>query len=90
LTFLKPTSSFSSGTGRQIYGTAARVDIVPSRRSGIGRRRRAACLDQNSITYIAFAEDAESIDMYDAVLQFDAGGAWSWRRIERDQRGDGK
>jgi putative ATP-binding cassette transporter len=53
-------------------------------------RQALQCLDQNSITYIAFAEDAESIDMYDAVLQFDAGGAWNWRRIECDQRGDGK
>ena len=53
-------------------------------------RQALRCLDQNSITYIALAEDAESVDMYGAVLQIDAGGAWSWRQIERDPRGDGQ
>ena len=36
--------------------------------------------DENSITYITFAEDAESLELYDAVLEIDADGAWSWRR----------
>jgi putative ATP-binding cassette transporter len=38
-------------------------------------------LDENSITYIALAEDTESLDPYDAVLEIDAGGAWDWRRL---------
>jgi putative ATP-binding cassette transporter len=36
-------------------------------------------LDENSITYITLAEDAESLELYDAVLEIDADGAWSWR-----------
>jgi putative ATP-binding cassette transporter len=40
-------------------------------------------LDENSITYITLAEDAESVEMYDAVLEIEAEGAWRWRRIER-------
>jgi putative ATP-binding cassette transporter len=47
-------------------------------------------LEENSITYVVLAEDAESVDMYDAVLAIDAGGAWSWRPIERNPRGDGE
>ena len=46
-------------------------------------------LDENSITYITLAEDADSVAMYDAVLEIDAEGAWSWRRIDSEQRGDG-
>ena len=37
-------------------------------------------LDENSITYITLAESAVSVELYDAVLQIDADGAWSWRR----------
>jgi vitamin B12/bleomycin/antimicrobial peptide transport system ATP-binding/permease protein len=40
-------------------------------------------LDENSITYITFAEDPESLDLYDAVLEIDADGAWNWRRTDR-------
>jgi hypothetical protein len=36
--------------------------------------------DENSITYITFAEDAESLELYDALLEIDADGAWNWRR----------
>jgi putative ATP-binding cassette transporter len=38
-------------------------------------------LDENSITYIALAEDTESVDLYDAVLEIDAGGRWQWKRL---------
>jgi len=40
-------------------------------------------LDENTITYITLAEDAESVDLYDAVLEIDVDGAWSWRRTGR-------
>ena len=40
-------------------------------------------LDENSITYITLAEDAESVELYDAVLEIDAEGGWSWRRTGR-------
>jgi putative ATP-binding cassette transporter len=40
-------------------------------------------LDESSITYITFAEDAESVELYDAVLEIDADGTWSWRRTGR-------
>ena len=46
-------------------------------------------LDEHSITYIALAEEAPSVAMYDAVLEIDADGAWSWMRIDSEQRGDG-
>jgi hypothetical protein len=39
--------------------------------------------DENSITYITFAEDAESLELYDALVEIDAEGAWSWRRTGR-------
>lgn len=39
--------------------------------------------DENSITYITFAEDAESLELYDALLEIDVDGAWSWRRTGR-------
>ena len=35
-------------------------------------------LDENSITYIALAENAELADQYDAVLEIRADGTWSW------------
>ncbi len=41
-------------------------------------------LDENSITYITFAEDAASLELYDALLEIDADGAWSWTRTDRD------
>jgi ABC-type uncharacterized transport system fused permease/ATPase subunit len=47
------------------------------------------CLGESSITYITLAEDAESASLYDAVLEIDAEGVWSWRRMDRDPRGDG-
>jgi hypothetical protein len=40
-------------------------------------------LDENSITYVTFAEDAESLEMYAAFLEIDADGAWNWRRTSR-------
>ena len=40
-------------------------------------------LDENSITYITFAEDAESVELYDALLEIDGDGAWSWKQTGR-------
>jgi vitamin B12/bleomycin/antimicrobial peptide transport system ATP-binding/permease protein len=37
-------------------------------------------LDEKSVTYITFAAEVESVELYDAVLEIDAEGAWSWRR----------
>ena len=39
-------------------------------------------LDDNSITYITLAEAAVSVELYDAVLEIDADGAWNWRRTD--------
>jgi putative ATP-binding cassette transporter len=36
-------------------------------------------LDEDSITYIALAEHADVLEQYDAVLEIDADGAWSWK-----------
>ena len=38
-------------------------------------------LSDNSITYMEFGETIESAELYDAVLEIDPGGAWSWREI---------
>ena len=46
-------------------------------------------LDENSITYITLAEVAESVDLYDAVLEIDADGAWRWKRMELDSQREG-
>jgi putative ATP-binding cassette transporter len=46
-------------------------------------------LDESSITYITLAEDAEPVDLYDAVLEIDAEGAWRWGRMDRDTRRNG-
>jgi putative ATP-binding cassette transporter len=35
--------------------------------------------DENSITYVTLAENAELVELYDAVLEIDADGAWRWR-----------
>jgi vitamin B12/bleomycin/antimicrobial peptide transport system ATP-binding/permease protein len=43
-------------------------------------RKALRRLDESSITYITFAEDAESVDMYDAVLEIDGDGGWTWNR----------
>jgi len=37
-------------------------------------------LSDNSITYMQFGEAIESTELYDAVLEVDPGGAWSWRQ----------
>lgn len=40
-------------------------------------------LDENSVTYIAFAEDSESVELYDALLEIDGDGGWAWNQISR-------
>jgi len=46
-------------------------------------RQVLRCLDENSITYLALTEGAESVELYDAVLEIDADGAWSWTQTRR-------
>ena len=40
-------------------------------------------LTASSITYINFDQVAESepVELYDAVLQINANGAWSWNQL---------
>jgi vitamin B12/bleomycin/antimicrobial peptide transport system ATP-binding/permease protein len=40
-------------------------------------------LDENSVTYITLAEDAELVELFDALLEIDADGGWHWRRAGR-------
>ncbi len=52
----------------------------------LGRASLPGCLQRltaSSITYINFDQAAEpaAIEFYDAVLQIDANGAWSWNQI---------
>jgi putative ATP-binding cassette transporter len=39
-------------------------------------------LDENAITYITLAEDTDSVDLYDALLEIDADGEWNWTRTD--------
>jgi hypothetical protein len=43
-------------------------------------------LNQNSIPYIIFAEDAESVELYDAVLEIGGDGGWTWNPISHMAR----
>jgi putative ATP-binding cassette transporter len=43
-------------------------------------------LDENSIPYIIFAEDAESVEPYDAVLEIGGDGGWTWNPNSRIAR----
>ena len=36
-------------------------------------------LTDNSITYINFDEAAQSLELYDGVLEIDANGGWKWK-----------
>jgi vitamin B12/bleomycin/antimicrobial peptide transport system ATP-binding/permease protein len=47
-------------------------------------------LDEQSITYITLAEVAESVDLYDALLEIDVDGAWRWKRIDFDSQREGE
>jgi putative ATP-binding cassette transporter len=47
-------------------------------------RRALQRLDENCITHVTLAEDVESLDLYDAVLEIDADGAWRWKQTGRD------
>lgn len=40
-------------------------------------------LHENSITYVAFADELESTELYDAVLEIDAEGEWAWNRTSQ-------
>jgi putative ATP-binding cassette transporter len=46
-------------------------------------REALRCLNENSVTYIAFAEEVESVDLYDAVLEINSGGGWEWTPVSR-------
>jgi putative ATP-binding cassette transporter len=58
----------------------AMLDLVNAPLKPAQVRQALRRLDENSITYIILAEDVESVELYDAVLEIDADGAWSWRR----------
>jgi vitamin B12/bleomycin/antimicrobial peptide transport system ATP-binding/permease protein len=46
-------------------------------------------LTDNSITYINFDEPSELVELYDAVLEIDADGAWYFRQLDARDRGIG-
>lgn len=60
---------------RPAFALLDRIDGVfePAQLSQALRR-----LDENSITYVAFAENAELVEQYDAVLEIRSDGTWSW------------
>jgi putative ATP-binding cassette transporter len=60
---------------RPAFAMLDRVDVVlePAQ-----LRQALQRLDENSITYVALAENAEWVEQYDAVLEVKADGAWSW------------
>jgi len=40
-------------------------------------------LNEKAVSYVTFAEDVESVELYDAVLEINSDGAWTWNRINR-------
>ena len=60
---------------RPAFAMLDRVDAVlePAQLRQALRR-----LDENSITYVVLAENAELVEQYDAVLEIKADGTWSW------------
>jgi putative ATP-binding cassette transporter len=58
----------------------AMLDRVNSVLNAAQVRQALGSLDEKSVTYITFAADVESVELYDAVLEIDAEGAWIWRR----------
>jgi putative ATP-binding cassette transporter len=69
-----------------LFGFALAVNGLNVVNSYVGRdfmtRSSLQQLDENSITYVTLAEVAESVDLYDALLEIDADGAWRWKRID--------
>jgi vitamin B12/bleomycin/antimicrobial peptide transport system ATP-binding/permease protein len=62
---------------------------------GPGQVRQALeQLTQNSITPIQLAATAESVELYDAVLEIDCDGEWTWRWTDaepaRDRAGEAR
>jgi putative ATP-binding cassette transporter len=43
-------------------------------------------LTDNSITYINFDEPSELVELYDAVLEIDADGAWNFKQLDAGDR----
>jgi hypothetical protein len=52
-------------------------------------RRALQRLDENSVTYITLAEDVDSLDLYDAILEIDADGAWRWKQMDLHSQREG-
>jgi vitamin B12/bleomycin/antimicrobial peptide transport system ATP-binding/permease protein len=57
------------------------LDRVTASLKPVQVREALRRLDENSVTYVTFAEDVESVELYDAVLEIDAEGEWAWNRI---------
>jgi vitamin B12/bleomycin/antimicrobial peptide transport system ATP-binding/permease protein len=66
---------------RPAFAMLDRVDVVlePAQLRQALRR-----LDDNSITYVALAENSELIEQYDAMLEIRADGTWKWTPAHRD------
>jgi putative ATP-binding cassette transporter len=66
---------------RPDFAMLDRVDVVlePDQ-----LRQTLRSLDENSITYVALAENAEMVELYDAVLEIKTDGTWSWTPAHRD------
>jgi putative ATP-binding cassette transporter len=67
----------------------AMLDRVNAALKPVQVRQCLQRLDENSITYITFAEVAESVEPYDAVLEIDADGTWRWKRMDLDSQREG-
>jgi putative ATP-binding cassette transporter len=67
----------------------AMLDRVSDALKAAPFRRALQRLDENSITSITLAEDADSLDPYDAVLEIDADGAWRWKQVDLNSPREG-
>lgn len=60
----------------------AMLDRVTASLKPVQAREVLRRLDENRVTYVAFADERESIELYDALLEIDGDGRWAWNRIE--------
>jgi len=61
----------------------AMLDRVTASLKPVQVREALRRLYENSITYVAFADELESAELYDAVLEIGAEGEWDWNRTSQ-------
>jgi putative ATP-binding cassette transporter len=50
-------------------------------------RKMLNLLDQQEITYITIGQEDQALDHYDALVEIDEDGAWTWKNLKSPQAG---